>query len=544
LEEGAIWVHERLEASAPLHVERGLSSELGREIASMARAVGIDLVEPQIVTDWQAIADQRLPLRPIMARFGIRASLSVPLLAEDRFIGALNLASSEPRPWTDEEIALMKAVGQQVGAAAERLRLLERTRAHDDLASRLASLSDSLNRLLSVEDVIAAIGQGVLALSNADRVAVYLCTAKDTIKGAWIHGLSPTYPDRVAKLIRKIPGGRTLKDLKPVFVSDVMALPQTSPARHLAQMEGFRAFAVWPLVYEGRTIAGIGCYYDAPHTWLEAEKEIMETFARQAAVALENARLYTSLQEANTQLQKALQAKNEMIQNVSHELRTPLTMIRGYSELLREGLLGRLLPQQKEAVETLHRNAERLHFMVHRLLTFQTLDPRACEKTRISPAIWLEDAVSNWQSQAQEANIRLTLDLPPDLPPIQGAPDLLDQVMDNLLDNAIKFSPHGGDVTVRAWMNGEELTVAVSDQGIGIPPDKLEEIFERFYQIDGSSTRRFGGMGIGLALCKRIVESHSGRIWAESEGVEGRGSTFYVALPVREKASMETTSAS
>jgi signal transduction histidine kinase len=121
--------------------------------------------------------------------------------------------------------------------------------------------------------------------------------------------------------------------------------------------------------------------------------------------------------------------------------------------------------------------------------------------------------------------------------------DLLEQVVVNLLDNAIKFSPGGGVVTVRAYATTDDrrptmdgrpeaaVVIAVADQGIGIPPDKLEMVFERFYQVDASTTRRFGGMGIGLALCKAIVEAHGGRIWAESKG-EGHGSTFCAALPV------------
>jgi len=129
--------------------------------------------------------------------------------------------------------------------------------------------------------------------------------------------------------------------------------------------------------------------------------------------------------------------------------------------------------------------------------------------------------------------VEVRLDVAPDLPLLMADPDLLGQVVVNLLDNAIKFSPGGGMVTVRAWPEGDEVIIAVSDQGIGIPPDKLAMVFERFYQVDGSMTRRFGGMGIGLALCKASVEAHGGRIWAESGG-EGRGSTFYVALPAAE----------
>ncbi|HEY65975.1 MAG TPA: GAF domain-containing protein, partial [Caldilineae bacterium] len=486
-----------------------------------------------IAKDWETVKGQRESIAAVILRFGIRASLTVPVMANGRRIGGLSVASSEPRAWTQEEITLVEAVGRQIGAAAERLRLLEEVQAHADLMGRLASLGDPLNRPLAVKDVIPAIGQGALMLSGADRAAVYLHNPDHTITCVWSHGLSQAYRDQVAARIQELPGRVLLQEPKPVLIPDVMALPPGSPIRDLAQAEGFRAYAVWPLAYEGRTIAGIACYYNAPHTWSEAEQEAMETFARQAAIALENARLYSSLQETNEQLQKALQAKEEMIQNVSHELRTPLTLIQGYVELLKDGYLGSLSPQQAEAVHSIHANSRRLHFMIHRLLTLQTLAPERFQYTSMSPISWLKDTAERWRQQAEEAGIRLSLDLPPTLPFIKGDPELLFQVMDNLIDNAIKFSPEGGEIRIRARQEGDELIISISDQGIGLSPEELPHVFERFYQADGGTTRRFGGMGIGLTLCKAIIEGHGGRIWAQSEGM-GKGSTFYISLPFRD----------
>jgi len=127
----------------------------------------------------------------------------------------------------------------------------------------------------------------------------------------------------------------------------------------------------------------------------------------------------------------------------------------------------------------------------------------------------------------------LAADVESGLPAISVDVDFMGQVMENLLDNAFKFSPEGGAVTVRAWQctQASEVCIAVSDQGVGIPRDKLDRLFTRFFQINGSTTRRFSGVGIGLALCKKIIEAHGGRIWVESEG-EGRGSAFCVTLPI------------
>ncbi|OIO95477.1 MAG: hypothetical protein AUK03_05390 [Anaerolineae bacterium CG2_30_64_16] len=250
----------------------------------------------------------------------------------------------------------------------------------------------------------------------------------------------------------------------------------------------------------------------------------------------ERKRAEEKLREANLQLQAALSAKNEMIQNVSHELRTPLTTISGYVELLGEAALGPVTAEQAQALEVMSRQAKQLYFMVNRLLTLQTIDARGLQKSEVEPGLLLHQAVEAWQARTAAAGIRFDLEVAPDIPVVEVDVDLLNQVFDNLLDNAVKFSPAGGVVRVRAWAaqsgvpEGCRVLISVADSGIGISADKVEQVFERFYQADGSTTRRFGGAGIGLALCRKIVAAHGGRIWAESDG-ERQGSTFYVALP-------------
>ncbi len=218
-----------------------------------------------------------------------------------------------------------------------------------------------------------------------------------------------------------------------------------------------------------------------------------------------------------------------MLQNVSHELRTPLTMIYGYINMLSEEGLGPLTSEQAQAVDVMRRQGDRLRFMVDRLITLQTFDPRLLRRVELDLGPWLRQSAQPWEARATGANIQLSIDVPAATPPLWVDPTYLDHVLVNLLDNAFKFSPRGGQVQIRAWPEGDQVILAVSDQGVGIAPDKLPRLFELFQQADGSATRRFGGMGIGLALCRRIVEAHGGRIWAESAG-EGQGSTFYVSF--------------
>lgn len=503
---------------------------------------------PLAIADAQS--DPRLaPIWEVMRHRGTASILIVPVLSDGEVIGTLGIDALERRAFSEAEIRLAQHVASQVSQALERLQLFTTIREHADRMDQLVSLTETLNRPMQVEELYPLIGQSALTLSGADRVAIALRNPDDTFTFVWSKGVSQAYLKAVLSLLDKLPGARLLKVPTPILITDVEMQPKDTVLYRLAKAEGYRALAIWPLVYEGRTTAAVACYYDQPRHWDEDEQEVMLTFARQAAIVLENTRLYATLREANEQLQEALQAKDEMIQNVSHELRTPLSLIMGYVELLQAETLGPLTPEQERAIAVLDTQSTRLKFMIERLLTLQAFRRDALRKEPFDLRQWLTRHVHSWAARAAAAGVELALDLPPDLPPIVADPTLLSHVINNLLDNAIKFSPNGGRVTVRARANPDGkpsstygppktsyaqaspfIIISVTDEGIGIPPDKLNRVFERFYQVDRGLTRRFGGMGIGLALCQKIVEAHDGRIWAESEG-EGRGSTFYVLLP-------------
>jgi RNA polymerase sigma factor (sigma-70 family) len=222
--------------------------------------------------------------------------------------------------------------------------------------------------------------------------------------------------------------------------------------------------------------------------------------------------------------------RKEFKQNVAHELRTPLTLIRGYNELLLSGTLGPLQPKQQDALEVICDRIEELSRVIHNLTTSREISKETLTVAPFSVPGWVESALDQCSRIAKRAEIRFEVDLADDLPPILGDQKQLCVALSRLLDNAIKFSPDGGLVRVRAWSDGGWVHVAVQDQGAGITPEHLEGIFDRFYQADGSTTQRFGGLSIGLAVAQAVVEAHSGQVWAASEG-PGKGSTFTLALP-------------
>jgi signal transduction histidine kinase len=236
-----------------------------------------------------------------------------------------------------------------------------------------------------------------------------------------------------------------------------------------------------------------------------------------------------ALNSMNLELQEVDRLKSDLLANVSHELRTPLTAIRGYSEALQEGLLGALSDAQRQALEAVDRNASRLLKLIEQLLSYSRLQAGAAQFV-FAPFDLREvgrQLVSTLRA-AHGPRLNLELEAPEELPPVLGDASAIGQVIENLLSNAIKFTPPGGEIRLRLRRRDGEVEVEVSDRGIGIPRRALDLIFDRFFQVDSSSTRAYGGVGLGLAIVREILRAHGRTIAVDS--TEGRGTTFRFAL--------------
>jgi signal transduction histidine kinase len=222
--------------------------------------------------------------------------------------------------------------------------------------------------------------------------------------------------------------------------------------------------------------------------------------------------------------------QDEFIQNVAHELRTPLALVRGYVEMLAEEQLDE--ETRRHAASVARSNTEALVELVEAITTLHQVRPKQLNPQPVDLATLARTAAQMVQQKAHRAGVKVLLHIPPDLPRVTADSSRLIEALKQLLDNAIKFSPDGGTVTLDLSARRNNVRVEISDQGIGIPAGKLKRIFDRFYQVDGSTTRRFGGLGLGLAVVKAIVEAHNGRVWATSAGPD-QGSTFAFTLPVQ-----------
>jgi signal transduction histidine kinase len=299
-----------------------------------------------------------------------------------------------------------------------------------------------------------------------------------------------------------------------------------------------RSLLVVPLIVRGKAIGTLSIDDVRPNAFDE-EVRLLTIAAAQAAVAIENAQLYKSLQGSYADLERAYeelrrldQMKSEFVQNISHELRTPLTFIKGYIELLQDGDMGALNAEQKRAMDIVAAKATVLARLVDDIISLQQAG-----KARLSfEVLCLSEvghmAIQSAQASAAEAGITLLDEVPEELPVVMGDRQRLYQVFDNLLGNALKFSNAGDSVTVRMFEERATIRTEVEDTGIGIPADQQSRIFDRFYQVDGTTTRRYGGTGLGLAIVKQIVESHGGEAGVKSD--LGKGSLFYFTIPTAE----------
>jgi signal transduction histidine kinase len=325
---------------------------------------------------------------------------------------------------------------------------------------------------------------------------------------------------------------------EPFAVTDVATDPRIDAMRPIYLSLGIQSILLIPVLTRGQLYGVLG--FDLcreKRAWRAEEISLADAIAHQLELALENTRLFEEAHQRADELAAALarleeldRLKDEFIQNVSHELRSPLALIRGYAEMLDMGELGRLKSEQQKPVTIIARRARMLSELVQdiTLLLEAEVNPPEPEPVHVNELV--EAAVEDFQVASREADLTLQAEVTGSLPPVFGSPSYLRRVLDNLLSNAVKFTPQGGRVVVRAYQEQERVVLQVSDTGIGIPSSEFTRIFDRFYQVDGSARRRYGGVGLGLALVKDITHAYGGTIEIESE--IGEGTTFTISLPV------------
>jgi signal transduction histidine kinase len=468
----------------------------------------------------------------------------VPLLRHDEAIGALGVSRREPGGFTDDEIVLLQTFADQAVIAIENARLLT------ELQARTQELSRSVEQLTALGEVGRAVGSSLdlatvlttivsraVELSGLDGGVVfeYDEDAEEFIQRAQTETGSPLAEARRTNRIRKGEGvlGQTATTLESVQVSDI-TVPGAYAGRFRENLieSGIRAILAVPMVYEGRLIGCLGVTRSRPGNFPNETIELLRTFATQSALAIQNARLFHEIEVKSRQLEASSQHKSEFLANMSHELRTPLNAVIGFSEVLRERMFGELNDKQEEYLNDIHGSGQHLLSLINDILDLSKIEAgrMELELADFDLPTAIGNALTLVRERAGRRGIALHQTVDQRLGQVRGDERKIKQVLLNLLSNALKFTPEGGRVDVRVGLVNGLAEISVADTGVGIAPEDQEAIFEEFRQV-GAADKKVEGTGLGLALSRRFVELHGGRIWVESQ--MGAGATFTFAIPVR-----------
>lgn len=394
-------------------------------------------------------------------------------------------------------------------------------------------LANQVSSSLDLDDVLDSIVSILRQVLGCRGSVIFLFdTNREWLEMRASCGIKPRWQRSARMRIGEGISGQVAQHAQPLYIPDTRLDPD-----FIVFDPAVRSLFVVPLIHKGQVIGTLNVDDDKPDAFSGDVGRLLTIAGAQAAAAITNAQLYKDVQEraqklaqAHRELQESDRLKSEFIQNTSHELRTPLTFIKAYVELLLDDTLDPLTDRQRESLQIVSDWTNSLVQLVDGILTIQQVERGELDFGPVDLAEVAQACLQSAQAKARQAKLSLTQEWPLDLYPVRGDRARLEQVFVNLIGNAIKFSPPGGTITVRLRNGDGYVHADVIDEGIGIAPDQLTKIFGRFYQIDGSSTRRFGGTGLGLAIVQETVKAHGGTIIVDSK--IGVGSTFSFTLPI------------
>jgi signal transduction histidine kinase len=502
--------------------------------------IGRTLLEGKVLQVPDVMNDPEYTWTDFQKLGAFRTVLGVPLMREGKPIGALSLLRKQVQPFTDKQIELVTTFADQAVIAIENARLFDEVQARTrDLSKSveelraLGEVGQAVNSTLDLETVLTTIVAKAVQLSGTEAGTIYTFDeARQEFRLRATHGMDEAMVAAIRG--RRIGAGETAvgkaaAERVPIQIPDV--LKESSLVLDIVVRAGYRAVLIVPLLRPDQIVGALVVRRKAPGEFPHGTIELLETFADQSVLAIQNARLFREIEEKGRELEVASKHKSQFLANMSHELRTPLNAILGYTELILDSIYGEMPEKARAVLERLQANGRHLLGLINDVLDLSKIE--AGQLTLSLDDYSLSDVVhgvvSAVEPLAAEKKLAFKAAIAPDMPTGHGDGRRLSQVLLNLVGNAIKFTDKG-EVAIKAAAANGAFTVAVCDTGPGIPMVDQAKIFEEFQQADSSITRKKGGTGLGLSIAKRIIEMHGGRIWVESE--PGKGSRFYFTVPV------------
>jgi signal transduction histidine kinase len=474
---------------------------------------------------------------------------SYSLAATDQERLAVITGLQEKAKRLEREIAERTQTERQLRASESRYkRLKSQLEIQVEDLRRLNALSLSLTGTRDIDTLLAQVLRAAMNVQDAGMGLLFL---HDSHLNKLIVRASSGFDDDTLQLIQSLPAGAgacgaCFATKKRVIVEDSRIDPLFEGLNDLVKRAGFRADHSTPLITRSGSIIGVlSVQFPDPERPSNRETQLMDLYARMAADFIENARLHNELQQqldrrnellerehqARLEAQRTNQMKDEFLANVSHELRTPLTSLFGWARLLRSANLDPT--GMSRALECIERSVQTQRQLVEDLLDVSRIvaGKVRLDLTSVVLESVMDTALEIFRPAAESKHIRIDVYFEPGIPQIQGDPIRLQQTFNNLLSNAIKFTPEKGKVLVRLTREEDKVKISVEDTGEGIAPEFLPYVFDRFRQADSTTTRKHGGLGLGLTIARHLMVLHGAEIHAESAG-KGQGSQFTISLPI------------